>query len=129
MRLLLDTHVWLWTLTTPERLRPETLALLSDSQNELFLSVASCWEIAIKYRLGRLPLPEPPKVFIPARLARDGIHVLVVELHHTYEIAELPRHHNDPFDRMLVSQARSEGMTLVTADAQLRTYEVNLLPA
>ena len=127
MRLLLDTHVWLWTLVSPTRLPAEALGQLGDPENELYLSAASTWEIAIKYRLGKLPLPEPPHQFVPPRLSRDGVIALPVEHAHTLAVAELPLHHDDPFDRLLVAQARLEQMTLVSADAVMARYEVDLL--
>jgi len=73
MRFLLDTHVWLWTLVSPQRIPADTRALLAAPENALLLSAAGSWEIAIKYRLGKLPLPEPPARFIPPRLVRDGV--------------------------------------------------------
>lgn len=128
MRILLDTHVWLWTLVSPERIPQESLDLLSNPDNELYLSAASTWEIAIKYCLGKLPLPEPPALFVPSRLSRDGVISLPVEHAHTLAVAELPPHHNDPFDRLLVAQARIERMSLASVDAVLKKYEVELLP-
>lgn len=129
MRLLLDTHVWLWSLAAPERIAPELRERMSDANMALFLSVASVWEIAIKYRLGRLPLPEPPERFIPARLVRDGVVALPVEVAHAARVASLPDHHADPFDRILVAQAQVEGMTIATADRALSLYEVALIRA
>jgi PIN domain nuclease of toxin-antitoxin system len=128
VRILLDTHVWLWTLVSPERIPQESLDLLSNPDNELYLSAASTWEIAIKYCLGKLPLPEPPALFVPSRLSRDGVISLPVEHAHTLAVAELPPHHNDPFDRLLVAQARIERMSLASVDAVLKKYEVELLP-
>jgi PIN domain nuclease of toxin-antitoxin system len=104
------------------------LDLLSNPDNELYLSAASTWEIAIKYCLGKLPLPEPPALFVPPRLSRDGVISLPVEHAHTLAVAELPPHHNDPFDRLLVAQARIERMSLASVDAVLKKYEVELLP-
>ena len=127
MRLLLDTHVWLWTLVSPSRLSAEALAELGDPDNELYLSAASTWEIAIKYGLGKLPLPEPPRQFVPPRLDRDGVIALPVEHAHTLAVAELPPHHDDPFDRLLIAQAQLERMTLVSADPFVARYEVDLL--
>ena len=127
MRLLLDTHVWLWMLVSPTRLPEAARDQLGDRENELYLSAASTWEIAIKYRLGKLPLPEPPHQFVPPRLSRDGVIALPVEHAHTLAVAELPLHHDDPFDRLLVAQAQLEQMTLVSADAVMARYEVDLL--
>jgi PIN domain nuclease of toxin-antitoxin system len=127
VKLLLDTHVWLWMVTAPERLAGPVRALLEDGSNELFLSTASGWEIAIKYSLGRLPLPEPPATFIPPRLIRDAVRPLPVELGHALAVAGLPRHHRDPFDRLLIAQAVQEEMALVTADCALAAYDVALI--
>ena len=127
MRLLLDTGVWLWSLTEPERLNDEARAALEDASNELLLSAASAWEISIKAALGRLPLPEPPSRYIPGRMARTGVTGLAVEHAHAWRVYDLPVHHKDPFDRLLVAQAQAEGLTVVTADARFRSYEVTLL--
>ena len=126
MRFLLDTHVWLWTLVSAQRIQADTRELLTDPKNRLILSAASSWEIAIKWRLGKLPLPEPPAQFIPPRLVRDGIQPLAVQHHHAQAVAELPEHHKDPFDRLLIVQARIERLVLVTADPMLTHYDVEL---
>lgn len=127
MRYLLDTQVWLWTLVARERLRPETIALLERESAILYLSVASVWEIAIKYHLGKLPLPEHPRAFIEPRLARDRITSLPVLNRHAVQVAGLPDHHADPFDRLLIAQAQVEGLTLVSADGVFDAYDVALL--
>lgn len=124
MRLLLDTHIWLWMVTEPERLEPPVRAALANRNNALFLSVASGWEIAIKYALGKLPLPSAPDDFVPQRLLRDGVAPLPVELAHALAVARLPPHHNDPFDRLLVAQATAESMVLVTVDPKIGLYDV-----
>ena len=126
-RLLLDTHIWLWSISAPNRLGREGLSLLEDAENELFLSAASSWEIPIKYRLGRIPWPEPPDKFIPPRLIRDRIKPLPVEHHHACHVANLPDHHRDPFDRLLIAQARTEGFIFITADIRLKDYEVEMV--
>jgi PIN domain nuclease of toxin-antitoxin system len=126
-RLLLDTHIWLWSLSTPNRLGPEGLRLLENPENELFLSAESSWEIAIKYRLGRISLPEPPDKFIPPRLIRDGIKSLSVEHQHACHVANLPDHHRDPFNRILIAQAQIERLLFITADQKLRDYEVEMV--
>ena len=99
MKILLDTHCWLWWLAEPERLRDQVLRIIEDVDNEVFLSVASAWEIAIKYSLGKLSLPEAPGDFVPKRLERDGILPLLIANNHALRVAELPSHHRDPFDR------------------------------
>ena len=117
----------LTAVQAPHRLRPEVQSALEDPGNELFLSAASCWELAIKYRLGKLALPEHPHVFVPPRLLRDGVRGLPVDVQHGLDVAGLPNHHADPFDRMLVAQAQSERLTLVTLDDQIARYDVAVL--
>jgi PIN domain nuclease of toxin-antitoxin system len=124
VRLLLDTHCWLWLQTTPERFSRQSLSLLEDPANELLLSAASSWEIAVKYALGKLPLPEPPDSYVPSRMLASGSRGLVVEHAHALRVAELPPHHRDPFDRLLVAQAQLEKLLLITADRQLLRYDV-----
>ena len=127
MKALLDTHVWLWLQTTPERLSGEALALVEDTSNDLFLSAASAWEIAIKYALGKLPLPEPPDRYVASRLELSGTAALPVEIRHAVHVAALPPHHRDPFDRLLIAQAQLENLVLVTADGQLAPYGVEMV--
>lgn len=129
MRVLLDTHVWLWLQTEPERLSQPAFDLLSDAANELLLSAASAWEIAVKAGLGKLHLPSPPADYVPRRLATSGTTALPIELRHALHVATLPRHHRDPFDRLLVAQAQVEALPLMTADAQLGAYDVEILAA
>ncbi|MCV7385335.1 type II toxin-antitoxin system VapC family toxin [Mycolicibacter longobardus] len=128
-RYLVDTHVWLWMQTDPGRLGDETRALVHDVRNTLLLSAASAWEIAIKYRLGKLPLPEPPTVYVPDRMRRSGTSPLPVDHAHTLRTAELPDHHRDPFDRVLIAQAQLLDLTIITADGQLSEYDVAVLGA
>lgn len=126
MKYLLDTHVWLWMILSPQQIPSDTRELLSDPASRLLLSAASSWEMAIKYRLGKLPLPVPPAQFIPPRLVRDGIESLAVHHHHAQAVAELPEHHSDPFDRLLISQTQIERLVLITADRKLAAYDVKL---
>jgi PIN domain nuclease of toxin-antitoxin system len=109
-------------IESPQRMRASAREELADRSNELYLSAASCWEIAIKYRLGRLPLPAPPEEFVPRRIVRDGVLSLPVEHHHALRVATLPDHHRDPFDRLLIAQALVENLELYTADEQLLQY-------
>ena len=95
--------------------------------NEVWFSAVSVWEIAIKSRLGRLPLPEPPSVFVPRMIERHALGVMPIHLKHTLADFDLPAHHHDPFDRFLVAQALSEGMTLVTDDRAVSQYPVETL--
>jgi PIN domain nuclease of toxin-antitoxin system len=105
MRILLDTHCWLWWLTQPEKLKEEGREILADGSNTVFLSVAGSWEISIKYSLGKLNLPEPPERFVLKRLMRDAVSSLPIEHIHALRVTELPYHHKDPFDRLIISQA------------------------
>jgi PIN domain nuclease of toxin-antitoxin system len=125
---LLDTHVWLWLQTTPEQVRDDVVGLLADRANTLLLSAASSWEMAIKSRLGKLPLPEPPADYVPERMRLTGVTPLPVEHAHALRVADLPQHHTDPFDRLLVAQAQLLGVPIVTADPQLNAYEVEIIP-
>lgn len=127
MRLLLDTHCWLWLQTAPGRLPPDLLETLAVPSTRRCLSAASAWEIAIKHALGKLPLPEPPAIYVPERMRLSGFGGLAVTHAHALAVAVLPPHHRDPFDRILVAQTRVEGLTLVTADAALEPYDVPMV--
>lgn len=122
MRLLLDTHAFLWAASDTPKLSPTAQALIEDSQNELLLSIASVWEISIKYGLGKLALPQAPVEFTRSQMQDIGFVLLPIELHHIALIATLPLHHRDPFDRMLVAQDLAEGLPIVSADAVLDAY-------
>lgn len=126
--MLVDTHVWLWMLTDSRRLGAAK-ALIENGRNEVLLSAASSWEIAIKYALGRLPLPAPPDRFVPERLRSTGVTPIAIEHGHVLAVATLPQHHRDPFDRLLICQARSMKIPLVTADSAFTAYAVDLITA
>ena len=127
MRYLLDTRVWLWLQASPTEIRQEALDVLLDTRNELFLSAVSCWEIAVKYAAGKLPLPAPPAEYVPARLTQSGTSTLAMLPVHALLAAGLPDHHRDPIDRLLVAQAVHEKLTLVTANRAFAAYDVELL--
>jgi PIN domain nuclease of toxin-antitoxin system len=127
VKLLLDTHVWLWMQHGPKTIEPATLALLADPHHELFLSAASAWEIAMKYSMGKLGLTAPPSRYVPERMMLSGTSALPVLPVHALLVAELPKHHRDPFDRLLVAQAQHESMTLVSRDRKLEPYGVPIL--
>jgi PIN domain nuclease of toxin-antitoxin system len=124
LRLLVDTHCWLWYLLTPERLSKPAQEALRDPDNEIFFSVVSSWEIVVKFGLGKLDLPLPPSSYIPDRLAKLGHQTLSIHQGHVLQLEALPLHHRDPFDRLLVAQAQVEGLQLVTADEVLTAYDV-----
>jgi len=124
MRLLLDTHVLLWWLADDPALSKRARALIAN-EPEVFASAASAWEIAIKRALGKLEAPED----LPSALEAGGIRRLPIDFQHAATAGALPRHHDDPFDRILVAQARLEGLTLLTSDARISKYAVTVLPA
>lgn len=125
-RLLLDTHVWLWWQSDDARLGPVARDTIASAP-EVRLSAASVWEIAIKSALGKLRLPRGAD--IAREVERDGFVPLAIEIEHAAAVRTLPPHHRDPFDRMLVAQARTEGLTLVTADPELARYGLALFDA
>lgn len=126
MRLLLDTHVFLWLQTDPERLG-DRLTLVEDGGTTLLVSSASSWEIAIKYGLGRLPLPDPPERYVPTRMRAIGAEALPIEHEHALALASLPALHRDPFDRLLIVQAVAAGATILTADPAVTQYQAETL--
>ena len=127
MKVLLDTHCWLWWIAQPEKLNEVARREIIDRKNDVYLSAASSWEIAIKYSLGELVLPEPPEDFVPKRLARDAIFPLPVHHLHALHVCKLPYHHKDPFDRLIISQAMIEGIPIMTVDRQFESYDVKLI--
>jgi PIN domain nuclease of toxin-antitoxin system len=129
MKYLLDTHTWLWLLSEPERVGKQTTGIVLDPGNELYLSLASAWEISIKHAQGRLTLPDSPQRYIESRTSEDGVNLLPMRLEHLCAAASLPKHHMDPFDRVLISQAQVEQMILVSHDSWFKHYDVNLQDA
>lgn len=127
MRLLLDTHAFLWFITADSRLSAVAEQAIRRSGDTPLLSIASVWEMAIKIRLQRLPIPEPLDVFIPRQLRTNRIGLLPIELTHVFEIATLPLHHRDPFDRILLAQAIRESIPIVSADGAFDAYPVRRL--
>jgi PIN domain nuclease of toxin-antitoxin system len=113
----------------PQRLAARTRRLLTDPANDLLLSAASVWELAIKTGLGKVRLPQPLAEFVTSRVAEDGIVPLPVQHTHAMRVAELPLHHRDPFDRLLIAQAQVEALSLLTADRQLEAYDVAIIRA
>ena len=127
MQFLLDTCTFLWLVGGSDELSPRAREAFTDADNDVFLSAASVWEIAIKHRLGRLPLPGAPEVFVPAQRTAHGIEPLPIDEEAALHIAKLPDHHRDPFDRMLVAQALVGGFTLLTPDEAIRKYPARTL--
>ncbi|OGQ80603.1 MAG: twitching motility protein PilT [Deltaproteobacteria bacterium RIFOXYA12_FULL_58_15] len=127
MSLLLDTHVFLWWITDSAKLSETVRHALADGSTRVFWSAASTWEVAIKYAIGRLPLPSPPGQYLPQHLELNGLRSLPVLDKHAYRAAALPKHHADPFDRMLVAQAQEEDLCLVSSDSNIARYAVSVL--
>lgn len=125
-RILLDTHVWLWWQADDARLGPRTRDLLQRA-SEVRFSAASAWEIAIKVAIGKLTLPDDADIV--GELSQSGFLALPIEIAHADDVRHLPLLHSDPFDRLLVAQARLEGLTLVSADNQLAAYGIAVLDA
>jgi PIN domain nuclease of toxin-antitoxin system len=125
-RVLLDTHLFLWLHTDPARLG-SLRDLFEDDSTELFLSPASSWEIAIKWGLGKLPLPEPPETYVPSRMRVAQVQSLPITHTHTLAVASLPDHHRDPFDRLLIAQSLVETIPLATVDPLIGLYQLELL--
>lgn len=126
MKILLDTHIFLWWILDDPKLSTKALELIGDNRNTLYWSAASSWEVSIKYALRRLPLPEPPEQFLPAELGKNRIESLPIIDAHAFQAGRLPNHHGDPFDRMLVAQAQVESLALISNDKQLSLYNVDV---
>lgn len=126
-RLLLDTHVFLWWLDDAADISIPARRAIADIDNDCFLSLASCWELAIKSSLGKLKLARPVERFVAEQLSANGFHLLPIELRHTAKVETLPFHHRDPFDRLLIAQALAEQMTVVSADSTFVSYDVTLV--
>lgn len=127
MKLLLDTHIFIWWADQPEQLSPASLSALEDEANELLLSVASVWEMQVKIQLGKLKLSLPLKELIETQQQTNNLSVSPVTLAHVLALDALPFHHKDPFDRLLIAQSIDEDLTLVSADSQFSAYSVKLL--
>ncbi len=128
MRLLLDTHVFLWYLTADPRLPAAFRAAIQEPANHVFLSVASVWEAVIKYAIGKLPLPEPPDQYLPRERERHRIATLAIKEGVFLHLAKLPPLHPDPFDRLLVAQAMQYDLTILTVDDAVKAYPAKFLP-
>ncbi len=124
-RLLLDTHAFLWWISGNESLGVKCRAAIGDTENQVFVSAASVWEMSIKQQLGKLNIPSD----IEAIVERSGFEPLSIGLFHAQQAGSLVMHHRDPFDRMLIAQAQAEGLVLVTVDAVFPAYGIRLMDA
>lgn len=128
MNLLLDTHVFAWIFIEPHRFSPAARSYLEDTvNNQFFFSDASAWEASIKFGLGKLRLPDAPELFFPDRVRIAGYRHLRIDLRHVTRVHSLPQIHRDPFDRLLVSQARVENLTIISEDPIFKQYGINTL--
>jgi PIN domain nuclease of toxin-antitoxin system len=127
VRLLLDTHAFLWFITNDSQLSAAAKALIGDPGNEILVSPASYWEIAIKVSFGKYPLTVPFETLITQGIDGNGFKVLAIEPRHTAALTTMPFHHRDPFDRVLVAQAQVEQISVVSNDAILDQYGANRL--
>lgn len=127
MRLLLDTCTFLWLILDDEALTGRVKDLFVNPDNEVFLSVVSAWEIAAKHAIGRLDLPEDPRLYVPEQRERHGIQSLSLDEASSLQVSSLPDIHNDPFDRMLISQALMHGLTIVSPEEAIKKYPVRIL--
>ncbi len=127
MRVLLDTHAFLWWVRDDGRLSWRARDALSDAGNELLFSVVSGWEIAIKAQLGKLRASEDVGAYLSGQLSINSMQVLPIYLSHAVRVADLPNHHRDPFDRLLVAQALVEDLPLVSVDPEISRYPVEVI--
>ena len=127
MKILLDTHIFLWFISGDNRLSTDVRDIIRDLDNEIYLSVVSVWESIVKYQLGKLPLPEPPETYLPKQRELHQISSLTLDESSIAQLAKLPPLHRDPFDRMLICQALQYGLTIATVDAAVRAYSVSFI--
>ena len=127
MKALLDTHTFLWWNLDDPQLSGAAREFIGDGRNEIFVSAASAWEIAIKAAKGRLSLPEPPGQYVAERMRRHRFSALPIELSHALHVYGLPTTHADPFDRLLVAQSLLEDLPILTADGDIARYEVKII--
>lgn len=127
MRLLLDTHAFLFWILDSDRLSSRAREIFMAPETVLLWSAASSWEISIKFALGRLSFTRPPREFLPEQLRQQRVGSLPIEHEHAFRVAELPHHHRDPFDRLLVAQAQIERIPILSRDAAIRDYDVEVV--
>lgn len=127
MRILLDTHAFLWWIADAPDLSARAKSLIADDDNRVYVSAASGWEIAIKAQIGKLVVPENPQQFIEEQIVTNSFAVLPIRMEHALHILDLPMHHRDPFDRLLMAQSRVEGMPILTADSIFAHYDVDVV--
>jgi PIN domain nuclease of toxin-antitoxin system len=127
MKLLLDTNVFIWLNDAPHRVREQVMTVIAHPDNDLFLSLTSIWEMQIKIQLGKLELSDSLPDILKTQQVENNLQFLTINLNHIWSLENLPNHHRDPFDRLLIAQAQIEEMTLVSADGIFEMYDVDLL--
>ena len=127
MKLLLDTHIFLWYISKDERLPAALRDAIRNLENQVFFSVVSLWETIVKYQLGKLPLPHPPETYLPEQRKKHQIASLDLDEASISHLTDLPQIHRDPFDRILICQAQEHSLILVTVDEQISQYPVQVL--
>lgn len=127
MKYLLDTHIFIWWTLDHPKLSGPAKATISDKDNLIYVSSASIWEIAIKSSVGKLSLPESPEIFVRKQLEMNDFNILDITVGHSLGILDLPMHHKDPFDRILIAQAKYENMIIITDDRLIKQYKVNVM--
>jgi len=127
MKYLLDSVIWVWSISAVERINSAGREILENGREEIYFSAASSWELSIKMRLGKLVLPGPPAQCIPEFMAKQGLRPLPVTHLHAVKVYDLPLHHQDPFDRLLIAQAIAEEMTILTSDRDFGKYPVEVV--
>lgn len=127
MRILLDTHIFLWFISGDFQLSTNFRDTIRDPDNEVYLSAVSVWEAIVKYQLGKLPLPESPETYLPKQRELHQIASLVLDESSVAQLSKIPPLHRDPFDRMLICQALQNGLTIATVDTAIRAYSVDVL--
>jgi PIN domain nuclease of toxin-antitoxin system len=127
MRILLDTHIFLWFISGDSQLSTDVRDAIRDPDNEVYLSAISVWEAIVKYQLGKLPLPEHPEMYLPKQRDLHQIASLALDESSVMQLATLPPLHRDPFDRMLICQALQNGLTIATVDSAVCAYLVSVM--
>jgi PIN domain nuclease of toxin-antitoxin system len=127
LKVVLDTHIFLWSISEAHRLSSRVAEVIEDPANELLVSIASMWEIAIKVGIGKFVMPVPLAPYLQRQLVRHGLGVLPIQFSHLARLEQLPHHHRDPFDRLLVAQCIEEDAALITVDSRLQLYPVRII--
>jgi len=127
MKFLLDTHTFLWWIMNDSQLSKSVIEIMQDGGNQILISAASGWEIAIKYHKGRLTLPETPEKFVTEQISANAFQPLPIFMPHVLRVASLPQHHQDPFDRLLIAQSMHEQAPILTSDSKITEYAVDVV--